>query len=677
MLSKPFFRIVAAAAVGALLVSCQDGPTEPPTPPDAAQPASVSISPEAIRISALGDTVRLTAEVLDQSGRPVQGAQVGWASSEPAVATVDAAGLVTAVANGEAAVTASSGQTNASVPISVRQAAASATISPRQLNLSALGDTARLSAKILDARGHAVPGVEVAWSSSDPAVASVDGSGLVAAVGNGDVTITATSGAAEAAVPVSVHQAAASAVIVPDPLSLEAPGDTARLEARVMDALDHLVQGAEVEWSSSDAAVATVDPTGLVTAIGKGDATVFATSGQANATVSVSVRQSAHTVACLNGKADIYPCDGLDLIGRVPFGGLRPGWPAQELNDVWGWTDPLTGMEYALVGRRDGLGIVDLSDPWDPRPLAFLPSPTAPSVWRDVKVYANHAYVVADAAPGHGVQVLDLTRLRDLDEFTELEADGRYTQVSSVHNIAINEETGFAYAVGSNAGGETCGSGLHMIDLSRPTAPAFAGCHATLGTGRLGTGFTHDVQCVIYHGPDAAHVGREICIGSNETRVVVSDVTDKDNPKTLSTAGYLNYGYVHQGWLDEEHRFFYQNDELDEYFSLVSKSRLLVWDLTDLDDPVLVREHYGLTGAIDHNLYVRGDLIYYSNYNFGVRILDISTRESPVELGFFDTVPSTDRLDFGGSWSNYPYLESGLLIVPSEREGLFVLQPRH
>ncbi len=496
----------------------------------------------------------------------------------------------------------------------------------------------------------------------------------MAAVGNGDVTITATSGAAEAAVPVSVHQAAASAVIVPDPLSLEAPGDTARLEARVMDALNHLVQGAEVEWSSSDPAVATVDPTGLVTAIGKGDATVDATSGQANATVPVSVRQSAHTVACIDGRADVYPCDGLDLFGRLTVGELRPGWPPHDLNDMWGWTDPVTGTEYALVGRTDGLAVVDLADPWDPRPLAFLASPAEPSIWRDVKVYADHAYVVADAAPGHGVQILDLTRLRDLDEFTELQADGRYTRVSSVHNIAINEETGFAYVVGSNAGGDTCGGGLHMMDLANPRQPAFAGCHATSGTGRIGSGYTHDVQCVTYRGPDAAYAGREICVGSNETRIVVSDVTDKEDPETLSKAGYLGYGYVHQGWLDEDHRFFYVNDELDEIFGSAERSRLLIWDLTDLDDPVLAGDHFGPTGAVDHNLFVRDDLLYYSNYSFGVRILDISTRDRPVEAAFFDTLPGTNRAELIGSWANYPYFDSGVLVVTSMGEGLFVLR---
>ncbi|WP_419161511.1 choice-of-anchor B family protein [Candidatus Palauibacter sp.] len=672
MLSKRPFRFPAPAVVCAAALSCGESPAEPAPP--APQATSVSIRPSTIQLSALGETLQLAADVRDQSGRAIPGAQVAWSSSDSAVATVGAAGLVTAVGNGAAEVTASSGEASANVPVSVRQAAATAVISPGQINLAALGDTARLSATVLDARGNVVRDANVGWSSSDPAIAAVDSTGLVAAVGNGEATVTATSGQAEAAIPVSIRQEAASAAISPDPLSLEAPGDTARLAATVRDALDHTIQGAEVAWSSSDSAVAKVDPTGLVTAIGKGEATVAATSGPANATVSVSVRQSAHTVACVDGRAGFYPCEGLDLLGRLTVGALRPGSYPHDLNDVWGWTDPVTGTEYALAGRTDGLAIVDLSDPWDPQPLAFLPSPTDPSRWRDVKVYADHAYIVADNALEHGVQILDLTRLRDLSEFTELQPDGRYTRVSSVHNIAINEETGFAYAVGSRDGGETCGGGLHMIDLSNPKMPAFAGCHATRGTGWRGGGYTHDVQCVTYHGPDAAYAGREICVGSNETKIVVSDVTDKTDPTTVSTADYPHASYVHQGWLDEEHRFFYQNDELDEYYGLVPNSRMLVWDLTDLDDPVLAGEHYGPNKAIDHNIYVRDDLLYSSNYNFGIRILDITTRESPVQLAFFDTVPGTNAADFGGSWSNYPYFESGLLIVTSEAEGLFVLR---
>ncbi len=380
------------------------------------------------------------------------------------------------------------------------------------------------------------------------------------------------------------------------------------------------------------------------------------------------------TTACQGGSAGGFPCDGVDLVARVTPSALRPGRPATHVNDVWGWTDPQTGVEYALVGRDDGLSIVDLSGPDTPRPIAFLASHTGSSIWRDMKVHADHVYVVADQIAGHGMQILDLTRLRGLAAFTELSADARYTRVSAVHNLAINEETGFAYALGSNRGGDTCGGGLHMINLSNPTRPSFAGCHAVPGTGRQGRGYTHDVQCVVYRGPDGAYAGREICVGTNETAIVVSDVSDKANPRVLSTGGYADYGYVHQGWLSEDHRYFYQNDELDELNGRVSRTRLLVWDLADLDDPVLVTEHLGPTGAIDHNLYVRGNFIYHSNYAFGVRILDISNPATPVERGFFDTVAGHDNNTLDGSWSIYPWFESGILVATSWDEGLFVLR---
>ncbi len=378
---------------------------------------------------------------------------------------------------------------------------------------------------------------------------------------------------------------------------------------------------------------------------------------------------------CSGGSANQFPCEGVDLWAHVALIDLEPGLQnLASVSDVWGWTDPVTGTEYALIGRQNGLTIVDLSEPHAPRPIARLASPTPPSTWRDVKVYADHAYIVADGAPGHGIQILDLTRLRDLQEFTELTEDGRYTGVSSVHNIAINEETGFAYSVGNGAGGNTCGGGLHMLDLASPTNPAFVGCFAEPGTGRIGTGYTHDVQCVVYRGPDETHVGREVCFGANETAIVIADVSDKANPTMLGTGRYPDFGYVHQGWLSEDHRFFYQNDETDEISGKVQRTRMLVWDVTDLDDPVLVKEHLGPTGAIDHNLYVHEGRTYHSNYAFGIRILDVSNPANPVEAGFFDTVPATDAPVFTGSWSNYPFFNSGAIVVTSSREGLFILR---
>ena len=173
-------------------------------------------------------------------------------------------------------------------------------------------------------------------------------------------------------------------------------------------------------------------------------------------------------------------------------------------NDLWGWTDPESGREYAIMGRADGTTFVDLSDPGNPVYLGELPltEGALANMWRDIKVYDNHAYIVADNAGAHGVQVFDLTQLRDVtDPPLTFEATALYDGINSAHNIVINEETGFGYVVGASGGGETCGGGLHMIDLSDPGDPVFAGCFSDANTGGAGTGYSHDAQCVRYHGP--------------------------------------------------------------------------------------------------------------------------------------------------------------------------------
>ena len=178
---------------------------------------------------------------------------------------------------------------------------------------------------------------------------------------------------------------------------------------------------------------------------------------------------------------------------------------------------------------------------------------------------------------------------------------------------------------GSSGGGETCGGGLHMLDLSEPSRPAFAGCFFDGKTGRRGTGYSHDAQCVIYDGPDEDYQGREICLGSNETALSISDVSDKDNPVSISMASYPAVAYAHQGWLTDDHRFFYMNDEGDEPQGLVEGTRTLIWDVEDLDEPILAAEYIATTPDTDHNLYIRGNLMYQSNYGAGLRILDITT----------------------------------------------------
>ena len=377
---------------------------------------------------------------------------------------------------------------------------------------------------------------------------------------------------------------------------------------------------------------------------------------------------------CENGTAGVFPCAEVDMISfltRQEIGALQ----GIQVSDVWGWEDPETGHEYALVGRTDGTSFIDLTDPSHPVYLGNLPKTATAdqSLWRDIKVYKDHAFIVADGAGAHHMQVFDLTQLRGITEPQIFTESAIYKEIFSSHNIVINEESGFAYAVGSRSGGETCGGALHMINIQDPLRPTFAGCFIDERTSS-----THDAQCVIYDGPDLDYQGREICLSSNIDALSIADVTNKEDPVPLSVARYPSVIYTHQGWLTEDHRYFYLNDEGDETAEVVEATRTLIFDVTDLEDPVLVKEYFGPSSAIDHNLYIRGDIMYQSNYVEGLRILDISDPENPIEVGHFDTVPygPNSNVPVIGSWSNYPYFKSGTIVVTSGREGVFFLKRR-
>lgn len=388
-------------------------------------------------------------------------------------------------------------------------------------------------------------------------------------------------------------------------------------------------------------------------------------------------QEPVHETPCENGTAGGYACDRVDFLSRLSREELGAA-DSILLNDVWGWTDPATGREYALVGRMDGVAFVEVTEPHLPRYLGSLAA-TAGSritIWRDMKVFRDHAFVVAGGAGPHGMQVFDLRQLREVTEPREFTPAARYTGVESSINVAINAETGFAYLLGS-AGGETCGGGAHIVDIGEPLDPVFAGCFAHPGTGRRLTGTTHDAQCVLYQGPDEAYQGREICLSANETAISIADLTDKRNPTPITTAQYPRIGYAHQGWLTEDHRHFYSTDEMDETVETVDRQRTLIWDVSDLDDPILATEYFAPVGGPEHNLYVHGDRLYITDRRAGLRVLDIGDPENPGEAGFFDTTsPGADTSRFVGAWSVYPFFESGSVLVSSRSGGLFVVRAR-
>ena len=362
---------------------------------------------------------------------------------------------------------------------------------------------------------------------------------------------------------------------------------------------------------------------------------------------------------CEGGFAGSLPCNDYDLMAKFTPGQMG----ASAANDSWGWTDPEDGTEYAIIGLTTGTRFYDISDPVNPINLGFLPTHTSNSIWRDIKVYNNYAFIVSEAG-GHGMQVFDLTRLRNVaappETFTE---DAHYNGFGHSHNIVINTETGYAYSVGDN----TYGGGVHFVNIQDPLNPVAAG-------GYSGSGYTHDAQVITYSGPDSDHTGKEILIGSNEDEVVIIDITDKSNPVEISSITYANNAYTHQGWFTEDQRYFIVGDELDEqYFGF--DTRTLIFDFQDLDNPQSHFEYTGNTPAIDHNGYVVGNKYYLANYNAGMRVIDISdiANENINEIGYFDTVPWTNSANFGGTWNVYPFFASGNIIISGD-EGFHLVK---
>lgn len=377
---------------------------------------------------------------------------------------------------------------------------------------------------------------------------------------------------------------------------------------------------------------------------------------------------------CEDGQAGPFPCENIDLLGHLSLEELGVSF----VNDIWGWTDPLTNREYALVGAIEGTVVVDVTEPSAPWVVGTLPSHSTEgrASWRDIKVHEGHAFVVAEYTD-HGLQVLDLTELRLVTPAIaplELEETAHYDGFGSAHNLAINPTTGFAYALGS----DTCttpederGGGPHMLDLTDPTEPTFAGCFTEHG-------YTHDAQCVAYHGPDLDYEGREICMNSNEQTLSIADVTDKDAPVGVADVTYEGVAYTHQGWLTPDHSFFLLGDELDEQL-MGHNTRTYIWDVTDLDEPTVVGSYtHPSTASTDHNLYTEGRWVYESNYTAGLRILDAADVAGGTlsEIAFFDVYPEDDEPGFaGGTWSNYPWFrQSDLVAVSSMDRGLFLLR---
>ena len=423
--------LLSAVLAGLVLASAcgDDSTTIPPPEPDPPRATVVTVTPEAVLLVALDDTVRLSARVLDQSGLVMAAAAVTWAPIDPSVATVDGSGLVTAVGNGSATVTATSGAVSGSATVTVAQAVAEVAVEPTADTLF-VGDTLRMAASATDANGHAVEGASFVWASGDTAVARVDGSGLVTGIAPGRAAVSVMSGGVTDEAQLTVVALVAAVRVTPAEASLTALGDTVRLLAGVLDESGRAVPGAEVAWASADAIVATVDSAGLVTAAGVGETKVTAAVHGVSGEARVSVTQSPHSVTVSPAADTIVHGDTLRLSAEVsdangnPVAGSEFTWSSSDVSVatvdasglVRGVSEGRTTIT-AMAGVAQGTSEITVANPDQAALVALYHATNGPD-------WANNENWLTDTPVGrwHGVETND---------------DGHVTGVSLPENLLV------------------------------------------------------------------------------------------------------------------------------------------------------------------------------------------------------------------------------------------------
>jgi len=312
--------------------------------------------------------------------------------------------------------------------------------------------------------------------------------------------------------------------------------------------------------------------------------------------------------------------------------------------DIWGYVDPNTNKEYALLcARNEGLYIIEITDPSNPTVTSFVPSPPGSNDAKDVKTYLNFAYVVHQSGP---LQIIDLSDPANPTDTTFTNS----SLSNGFHNIFI-DDAGFAYIAIQT--GQAAGD-MRIFDLTNPNQPVEVGVyfHPNVGQGFVES---HDV----YTRNDTAYVSYL------EGGLVILDVTDRSNPQELAITNYPD-NFTHSAWTTEDGRYVLTTDE-------VTNGHLMIWDIQDLGNISLVSEYESSPGIIIHNALVSDDFAYISYYVDGLRIVDLSDITQPTEVGYYDTFLQQGT-SFDGAWGVYPFFPSGNIVISDLETGLYVVQ---
>ena len=318
------------------------------------------------------------------------------------------------------------------------------------------------------------------------------------------------------------------------------------------------------------------------------------------------------------------------------------------LNDVWGYVDPANDSEYAIVGKRNGLSFVNVTDPANSAEVAAIPGQT--SVWRDMKTWESFCYAVADQGTStEGITVIDLAPLPDSVTYYHFTPNlpGLGTLLRA-HNIWI-DESGYAYLAGSNLND----GGVLVFDVDTPSGqPEFVAAAPNV--------YAHDV-----------FVRNNLMYTSDiyDGNLSVYDVSNKQDIRRLGFTS-TPFRFTHNAWLSDDGNVAFTTDELPN-------APVAAYDVSDPTDIKELDQFRPAAtagqGVLPHNVHVWDDWLVISYYSDGIIIADASRPHNIVEVGNWDTFTAGDAQS--GAWGAYPYLPSGTVLGTDMSNGLFVLTP--
>jgi choice-of-anchor B domain-containing protein len=398
-----------------------------------------------------------------------------------------------------------------------------------------------------------------------------------------------------------------------------------------------------------------------------------------------------------------YKCKNIDMYDFKTHAEL--GDAVGEGSGSWGWSHK--GREFIAIGQTYGASFSEVTKEGELVYLGRLPAQNDSVIWREMQTLKD-SLVIGSEGIGHGIQFFDWKKVLKLDpknpKTFDIKKDIAWVNLTQgvagrSHTVRANEEKNYVVALG--CGGrpgrnDTCAGGPIFINTDDITKPYVEGCAPQ-------DGYTHDALCIVYRGPDKKYYNKDICYGFNEDTLTIYDVTNKKGVgagKIISRTPYVGASYTHQGWVDDAmwQRYIFMDDELDEgqidpnRTAVNSPARdgfavTYVWDIQSLEKPKVTGYYKATTRMVDHNQFIHDGLAFQSNYQSGLRILDVSSiprfpdASKVEEIAYFDVFPGDDMKPGGGdalwdagTWSHFTF-ESGYTVINTIDRGAFVVKP--